>query len=348
MSSKIPEGDTLASADAVSHSEVPTGGTTRLSVVIPAHNEAAALAATVAAVVDTVSSCVEEWEIVIVDDGSKDGTFDVIRKLAASDARMRGVRLSRNFGKEAALLCGLQCARGSAVVTMDADLQHPPESIPEMVDLWKAGAKVVNGVKRDRTADSRRARTRARLFNRILSRLAGIDLKDASDFKLLDRVVVDALVQDFPERLRFYRGLAGWVGYPSATVEYAVGRRGEGGTRWSVLRLAELAMTALVSFTSAPLRIVTILGVVTMAFGLVVGLDAVISYFRGKAVSGFATVIITLLIIGSFIMISLGVLGEYVAKIYDEIKQRPAYLVQETIGGEGDSPPRDDGSNASA
>lgn len=302
--------------------------------MIPAHNEAVGLENTVSAIADAVGECVDDWEVLIIDDGSEDGTFDVIRSLAADDRRIRGIRLSRNFGKEAALLCGLRHSRGDAVVTMDADLQHPPELLPEMVARWKAGAKVVNGVKRDRTTDSRRIRARARLFNRVLSGLAGIDLKDASDFKLLDRVVVDTLVRDFPERQRFYRGLTGWVGYPTGTVEYAVGRRGEGSSRWSVLRLAELAVTALVSFTSAPLRIVTILGVTTMALGLVVGTDAFISWFRGKAVTGFATVIITLLIIGSFIMISLGVLGEYVAKIYDEIKRRPAYLVQETTGNE--------------
>jgi len=315
------------------------GGTPRISVVMPAHNEAAGLEETVAAIRQAMADHEDEWECVIVDDGSEDGTFNVIRSLAAKDTRIRGIRLSRNFGKEAALLCGLRSARGEGVVTMDADGQHPPATIPEMIEHWKSGARVVNGVKRDRKSDSRRARARARVFNRVLSRMAGIDLNDASDFKLLDRVVVDALVRDFPERQRFFRGLAGWVGFPAETVEYTVGARGEGSTKWSTLRLVELAVTATVSFTSAPLRIVTILGVLTLALGLVVGTDAVISWFRGKAVSGFATIIMTLLIIGSFIMISLGVLGEYVAKIYDEIKRRPVYLVQESVGRAGKSRP---------
>lgn len=309
-----------------------------LSVVIPAHDEAGGLEATVSAVRDAVTACGLAWEIVIVDDGSEDGTFDLVRRLATEDSRIRGIRLSRNFGKEAALLCGLRAARGDAVVTLDADGQHPPETIPAMVECWSRGAKVVNGVKTDRGADSRRARARARIFNRILSRMAGIDLKDASDFKLMDRVVVDALVRDFPERQRFFRGLAGWVGYPSETVEYTVASRGQGRSKWSTLRLVELGVTAVVSFTSAPLRIVTLFGVLTLALGMVIGTDAVISWFRGNAVSGFATIIMTLLIIGSFIMISLGILGEYVAKIYDEIKRRPVYLVEDTAGGSHDDP----------
>jgi glycosyltransferase involved in cell wall biosynthesis len=304
----------------------------RLTVVMPAHDEASGLQETVAVLEEALRECVDDWELVVVDDGSEDGTFDIIRTLAERDSRIRGIRLSRNFGKEAALACGLKAARGDAVVTMDADLQQPPSVIPEMIERWNAGAKVVHGVKRNRATDSRRARTRARIFNRALSRLAGIDLNDASDFKLLDRIVVDALGRDFPERQRLFRGLAGWVGYPSETVGYTVGSRSEGRSKWSTLRLVDLAVTALVSFTSAPLRIVTILGCLTLALGLVVGTDAVISWVQGRAVSGFATMIITLLIIGSFIMISLGILGEYVAKIYDEIKRRPAYLVQEIVG----------------
>lgn len=300
-----------------------------LSVVVPAHNEAAGIEHTVDVLRTLLDTLGVLWEIIVVDDGSQDDTFARVRALGANDARVRGVRLSRNFGKEAALLAGLEASRGDAVVTLDADLQHPPALIPQMLAAWREGARIVHAVKRRRDTDSAWARWRARRFNALIKRLAGIDLDNASDYKLLDRTVVDILVRQLPERSRFYRGLAEWVGYPSVRLEFDVEERQHGSSKWSFWALLELATTALISFTSAPLRIVTILGVFTLLFGILVASEALIGWFRGMAVSGFTTTIITLLIIGSVIMISLGVIGEYIAKIYDEIKARPIYLVQE-------------------
>lgn len=315
-----------------------------LSVVIPAHNEAAGIARAVDVIGGIVAGCAPAWEIVIVDDGSRDATFERVQEIARRNPHVKGLRLSRNFGKEAALLAGLRAARGDAVVTIDADLQHPPALIAQMVEHWQRGAKVVDAVKRRRDTDGVVARLRARVFNGLITRLGGINLENASDFKLLDRVVVDTIARGLPERQRFYRGLSEWVGFTRASILFDVEERLDGQGKWTLLKLLDLATTALVSFTSAPLRIVTILGFVTLVFGLAVAVDALYSWTRDVAVSGFATTIMTLLIIGSFIMISLGIIGEYIAKIYDEIKARPAYLIEsaEGFGGPGGPVPAAD------
>lgn len=303
-----------------------------LSVVIPAHDEESGIAHAVATIRDVLESCGMRWEIVIVDDGSRDRTFECVRELAAQDARVRGARFSRNFGKEAALLAGLELARGDAVVTLDADLQHPPRLIPVMIEAWAQGARVVDAVKRSRATDGLLTRLRARLFNAVLSRLGGINMENSSDFKLLDRIAVDAITRSLPERQRFYRGLSDWVGYAHTSIPFDVEERAQGQSQWSLFGLIGLASTAIISFTSAPLRIVTALGVATLIFGLGVAGDALLSWIQGRAVSGFVTLIGTLLLLGSFIMISLGIIGEYIARIYDEIKRRPAYLVERTVG----------------
>ena len=309
-----------------------------LSIVIPAHNEAAGIADALNTIKDTLSSCGMPWEIIVVDDGSRDNTFDRLNELAQDDSRVKVIRLSRNFGKEAALLAGLRAAIGDAVVTIDSDLQHPPQLIPTMIDAWRKGANVVDAVKRSRQNDGVFTRLRARIFNSLFSKLAGINLQNSSDFKLIDRVIVDTLACDLPESQRFYRGLSDWVGYSHETILFDVETRVKGEGKFTLWSLINLATTAIVSFTSAPLRIVTILGFSTLLFGLVVSVEAITTWFRGEAVSGFTTIVITLLIIGSFIMISLGIIGEYIAKIYDEVKRRPSYLVESSIGiGQDDS-----------
>jgi polyisoprenyl-phosphate glycosyltransferase len=303
-----------------------------VSVVIPAHNEASGIARAIEVIGGILDSCTKRWEIVIVDDGSRDDTFGRVRQIADRDPRVKALRFSRNFGKEAALLAGLRSARGDVVITIDADLQHPPAMIPVMLEQWRKGAMVVDAVKRNRDTDGPLARWRAQLFNALLSRLGGIPLDNASDYKLLDRVVVDTIARGLPERQRFYRGLSAWVGYRHVQVLFDVEARATGEGKWTLWKLVELALTATISFTSAPLRIVTFLGMATLAFGFAVALEALWGWFHGNAVSGFTTTIVTLLIIGSAIMISLGIIGEYIAKIYDEIKARPAYLVESSAG----------------
>jgi glycosyltransferase involved in cell wall biosynthesis len=303
-----------------------------LSVVLPAYNEEAGIAHAIEVIGGVLDTTGLGWEIVVVDDGSRDKTFDVLKELAARNAHVRALRFSRNFGKEAALLAGLKTARGEAVITMDADLQHPPKLIPAMVEAWRKGAKVVDAVKRSRDTDGPLTRLRAKVFNTLISRLGGVNLDNSSDFKLLDRVVVDTITRALPERQRFYRGLTDWVGYTRERILFDVEERAVGAGKWSLRGLVGLAITAIVSFTSAPLRIVTGLGLATLLFGLVVATEALWGWAHGKAVSGFTTIILTLLIIGSFIMISLGIIGEYIAKIYDEIKARPNYLIEHSVG----------------
>jgi glycosyltransferase involved in cell wall biosynthesis len=275
---------------------------------------------------------------VVVDDGSRDGTFDRLRDLAHRYPNLRGVRLSRNYGKEAALLAGLRAASGDAVITMDADLQHPPAVIPEMVERWRQGARVVHGIKRRHSGARRRDRLASSAFNRLMRWLAGIDTRLASDFTLLDRVAVDVLVRRLPERRRFYRGLTRWVGFRQDSVVFDVPPRARGTSRWSPAKLFDLAATGIVSFTSLPLRLVSFLGVLTLVFTVLVAGETLWSWFQGTSVSGYATIEITLLFLGSSVMISLGILGEYVARIYDEVKGRPEYLVEDAFGFADEGP----------
>ncbi len=302
-------------------------GQSGISVVVPAFNEGVGIQQAIRTLCETCQALGRNYEIVVVDDGSRDDTFARTAEMVDAGMPVRAIKLSRNFGKEAALLAGLQNARGDAVITIDADLQHPPALIPDMVAAWEAGARIVHGVKRSRGDEPWLATVRAKIINALLTRLGGVDVENSSDFKLLDRAAVDVLVQQLPERKRFYRGLAGWIGFRQETLWFDVAPREHGESGWSLHSLLSLAITAMVSFSSLPLRIVGGLGLVTFVLALVVGADAVWSWTRGDAVSGFTTIIITLLLIGSFVMFSLGVIGEYIAKIYEEIKRRPSYII---------------------
>jgi len=303
-----------------------------ISVVIPAYNEGEGIDIALAAIAGVLQTVSGNWEIIVVDDGSRDDTYERVCLYAQTEPKVKGVSFSRNFGKEAALLAGLKYSRGLAVVVIDADLQHPPELIPEMLAKWQNGAKIVHAVKRSRKSDSVGKRLAALAVNKIISRLGGINIHNSSDYKLLDREIVDILVCQLPERERFFRGLSSWIGFSEEYIEFDVSHRVENESKWSFWSLVELAITALTSFTSAPLRIVTFLGFMTLVLGFAVASDALWSWHQGQAVSGFATIIITLLLIGSFIMISLGIIGEYIAKIYEEIKSRPPYLIKSTVG----------------
>lgn len=305
-----------------------------ITVVVPAHNEEAGIEVTVRELRRVLDSCDVKSEIIVVDDGSTDGTFDCLSRLCTKFGNLRGIKLSKNFGKEYALLAGLHAAKGDAVITIDADLQHPPSLMPDMIDKWQAGVKVVHAVKRHRTSDTLAEKWRAAIFNKLLVLLGGVDLRNSSDYKLLDRVPVNVIVKELREYKRFYRGLASWVGFRQENVYFDVASRHAGESKWSIRELTSLAVTGIVSFTSAPLRIVTILGILTLTLEFFVTAETLWSWFQGTAVSGFTTIIITLLLLGSFIMISLGILGEYVAKVYDEVKSRPEFLVDQTCGFE--------------
>ena len=303
-----------------------------ISAVIPAYNESQGLKEAITKIAEILEACEKNWEIVIVDDGSSDQTYQQIVQLSQAEPRIKGLALSRNFGKEAAMLAGLEQAKGEAVIILDADLQHPPSLIPEMIEKWHSGAQIVHAVKRSRKDDSAGKKAAAFCINQLISSLGGININNSSDFKLLDREIVDIIVHRLPERERFFRGLTSWLGFAEEYIYFDVATRQGDESKWSFWSLLELAITALTSFTSLPLRIVTFLGFATMILGFFVAGDTILSLIKGQAVSGFATIIISLLLIGSFIMISLGIIGEYIAKIYEEVKARPHYLVKASVG----------------
>jgi len=303
-----------------------------LSVVIPAYNEGLGIQSAILQVIDSVETCGVDWEIIVLDDGSRDETFRIVSALAESEPRIKALALSRNFGKEGAMLAGLEHSQGEVIIIMDADLQHPPKLIPEMFNKWREGAQIVHAVKRSRNRDTLMKKTTAYFINKMVSGLGGININNSSDFKLMDREIVEIIVRQLPERQRFFRGLTSWLGFNEEYIYFDVEDRLEGSSKWSFWSLLELSITALTSFTSLPLRIITFLGIATLILGFFVASDAIISLLNGQAVSGFATTIISLLLIGSFIMISLGIIGEYIAKIYEEVKARPHYLVRASVG----------------
>lgn len=302
-----------------------------LSIVIPAYNEAGNIPRTAEAVGGLMAREGISAALYFVDDGSSDGTWEAIERAAGADARVRGVRFSRNFGKEAAILAGLEMAAGDCCAVMDCDLQHPPEALVEMYRLWEAGFEVVEGVKKDRGRENPVYRGLAKLFYACMSAATKIDMSRASDFKLLDRKAVDALVT-LPERDTFFRALSSWVGYRTASVEYDVREREIGQSKWSTMRLIRYAVSNITSFTTKPLQLVTGMGVVFLLLAVIQGIESLVTYFRHEAAQGLTTVILIELIVGAVVMLSLGIIGGYIAKIYDEVKGRHRYVVDRTLG----------------
>ena len=303
-----------------------------LSIIVPCYNEEAALEAfyeQTSAVCARLPGAAVEY--IFVDDGSTDGTLGLLRALAERDGRVRWLSLSRNFGKEAAIFAGLEAAKGDCCAVIDCDLQHPPEKLPEMYALWQQGWEVVNGVKADRGKESGLHTFAANTFYRMMSKAVRIDMASSSDFKLMDRRVVAALL-GLGERKTFFRALTGWVGFRSINVEFSVADRAEGTSHWSTLSLFRYAFSNIASYSSAPMQIVTVLGVLTLILSLVLGVQTLIRWALGHAADGFTTVIILLLLIGSILMISLGIIGYYIAELFIEVKARPRYLVAKTCG----------------
>ncbi|HEX7044658.1 MAG TPA: glycosyltransferase family 2 protein [Burkholderiales bacterium] len=302
-----------------------------LSVVVPLFREGGQVTHTIAAIVDVLTSLGTTFELILVDDGSPDDTWQAITGAASTYPFIRAARLSRNFGKEASVCAGLEMSRGDAVVVMDGDLQHPPSLIPEMLRLWRSGeVDVVDAVKEERGKESVWSRIGASLFYRSFNALAGQDLRGASDYKLLDRRVVNAWLQ-MKERSVFFRGMSAWLGFRRKQVHFKVEERRSGQSKWSTLKLVQLALTAVTAFSTAPLHLVSAAGAVFAVFALVLGAQALYLKLTGAAVTGFTTVILLLLIIGCVLMFALGIIGEYLARIYDEVKARPRYVVAEWI-----------------
>jgi len=303
----------------------------QVSVVIPAHNEAASLGDTLNEVLQVLSSNSIAAEILVIDDGSTDATWGLIQEFSSRDQRVRGIRFSRNFGKERAICAGLESSIGQAVVVMDADLQHPPEVIPKLIEKWSEGFNVVDGVKRSRGNETWISTKLAEGFYGLFAMAAGIDLEGQSDFKLLDRQAVEEWKR-LPERTVFFRGMSSWLGFRRASVEFDVEDRAAGSSKWSRASLARLALSAITSFSSIPLRLVTFTGLLFLLFAVILGIQTVYKWAIGEAFTGFPTVILLILITSSLVMLALGIIGEYLAKIYDEIKGRPRFVVEDRCG----------------
>jgi glycosyltransferase involved in cell wall biosynthesis len=302
----------------------------KLSIVIPLLNEEPHLEQTLETIRRELALFEGDYELVLIDDGSSDGTWKLLQASVNALHDVRAIRLSRRFGKELALCAGLERARGDAVVVMDGDLQHPPRLIPEMVRFWEEeGFDIVEGVKEHRGEESSSHRVQAGFYYALLRLLSGIDLKGASDFKLMDRKVVDAWSQ-MGERNVFFKGMSAWLGFRRKRLFFNVEPRVGGDTAWSAIGLIRLAINGITSFSSLPVHIITAMGGIFLCLAIVQGAQSLMQWFRGDALTGFTTVNLLLLIIGSMLMIGLGIIGEYISKIYDEVKGRPRYVIAET------------------
>lgn len=304
----------------------------RLSVVIPVYQEGSHIRSSIGVIEQVLITNKINYEFILIDDGSRDNSWEELKALAQTNKRVTSLRLSRNFGKESALCAGLEYAGGDMVLVMDSDLQHPPALIPEMVQAWYEGYDVVEGIKSSRGKENPVYKACAKFFYYVIYKTADINLGQASDFKLLDRRVVDAW-KELPERATFFRGMSAWLGFERKQISFDVAERVNGKTKWSLLRLMRLALNAITSYTSVPLHCITMLGIIMFFGALVLGVQTLYMKFSGNATSGFTTVILLLLIIGSSIMISLGMIGIYLTKIYTEVKSRPRYLIAKCITG---------------
>lgn len=304
----------------------------RLSVVLPAYNEEQMLAKTCRTLKKILDLAEINYELVIVDDGSTDQTWKIIEETAEKDRNVTGVHFSRNFGKEAAIVAGLAQASGNAVAVMDCDLQHPPEVLVKMYRLWEQGYEVVEGIKKSRGTETVFHRKSAGFFYRIMSRATGFNMENASDFKLLDRKAVESVLS-MPERSMFFRATSSWVGFKSTSVLFEVQEREAGESKWSTGSLIRYAFRNIVAFTTLPLQFVTIGAGGCFICSLLLLIYSLVRYFTGHAVEGYTTLLIVMLFIGSAVMMSLGIIGYYIARIYEEVKRRPRYIVSRIIHG---------------
>ena len=303
----------------------------KLSIIIPSYNEQDNIPKTFTTIKEILDASRIPFEIIFVDDGSGDATYLRIHQLSQEYSEAKGLSFSRNFGKEAAIFAGLEASCGACCVIMDCDLQHPPALLPEMYRLWQEGYEVVEGIKQSRGKENPLHTLCANSFYCLISRATGIDMSKASDFKLMDRKAVDALLI-LPERAPFFRALSSWVGFRSITIPFEVQERTIGSSKWSVWSLTKYAIQNITSFSGAPMQFVSLMGWIMFLASIALGIQSLYKYFSGSALEGFTTVILLQLIIGSVLMISLGIIGHYISRIYDEIKARPRYIIDKRCG----------------
>ena len=305
-----------------------------LSVIIPSYNEEEMVEKSGNVISEILLREGIEFELIFVDDGSKDNTWKMIQDIACKNTKVRGIHFSRNFGKESAIIAGLSESIGACCVVIDCDLQHPPEKIIEMYHLWEQGFEVVEGRKSSRGSETVAHSFAVKVFYGVISKATGFDMENSSDFKLLDRKAVDVLI-NMHERNAFFRAMSSWIGFETIAVDFEVQERKAGESKWPTWVLIKYALSNISSFSTAPMQVVTVLGVIMFIVSMVFGFILYVQTIMGSAQGGFATVILVSLFSSSVIMISLGIIGYYIACIYEEIKGRPKYIISRTCGDKG-------------
>lgn len=301
----------------------------KLTIIIPVFNESDILKDTtleIKRVLDSINNI--EYEILFIDDGSSDDTYKKLEEMSLKDSKISFISFSKNFGKEAAILAGLENSNSDAVIIIDADLQHPPELLPQMIDIWdKENVDIVDAIKASRGKENFFYKLSSLLFNFLMNKLTSLNLKGASDFKLLDKRVIDEILK-FRERGRFFRGITEWIGFRHKKIYFNVRERRYGKSKWSLTKLIKYSINNILAFSSIPLKLISILGflVIFIAIGLII--QTLYLKITGKAVEGFTTVIISISFFSGIILLSVGVIGEYLSKIYEEIKARPIYIIK--------------------
>lgn len=301
-----------------------------LSVVLPSYNEEAMLGKTARVLSRVMSDEKIDYELIFIDDGSKDNTWKKIVEAASDDRNVHGIHFSRNFGKEAAIIAGLKSAKGDCVAVMDCDLQHPPATLIEMYRLWEHGYEGIEAVKRSRGKESMLHSFCAGMFNRIMSKAAGIDMAKASDFKLMDRKIVNAVLE-FPEKHTFFRALSSWVGFDTTQVEFDVQEREAGVSKWSTGSLIRYAIMNITVFSDAPIKGILMTGGLELLISVVLALTGLVHLAIGTPWSGIVWLAVLILFIASVLMLSMGIIGHYLIYVYDEVKNRPRYIISERI-----------------
>ncbi len=301
----------------------------KITLLCPAYNEQSGITAFLHALDHIFENLPQyQFHVIILNDGSRDQTANIVNNHQATHYNLTLCSFTRNFGKEAAIVAGFERYSGDAYIIMDTDLQHPPKLIPEMLDQWKQGYKVVESVKAHRGTESLFYKLFSTLFYKGLQLLSSLQLENHSDYKLLDNEVAEE-IRKLPEKQRFFRGLVEWLGFPAKQIPFVVPEREHDDSSWSLWGLFKYSIHSIASFTSAPLHLVTLIGVLMLLISFVLGSITLYQWLLGSAVTGFTTVILLLLFIGSVLMVSLGLIGLYIARIYDEIKARPVYLVKD-------------------